>query len=148
MGEGSADRISQRVKHVTADLKRYAEKRFELLVVSAGEQYAHFIASSSLKFAGFAFFFGALAFLLVALALYLGSLLGSLSLGFVLVSLPLLAVGFLLINSKPRSLRRKIESEFEEELLAFLESDKERRERRKLLEPDSQKSLKNKEHNE
>lgn len=134
MGNGTADRIGQRVKHITAEVKRYAEKRLELIVLSIGEQYTRYIAESIQKIAGLVFLFGALVFLLFALALYLGTLLNSLALGFVIVSLPLLLTGFLFLNLKPRSITNKLKNEFEEELLNVFKEDDDEQDEKLLTE--------------
>ena len=132
MGKGTADKIGQRVKHITTEVKRYAEKRLELIVLSIGEQYTRYIAESVQKIAGLVFLFGALVFLLFALALYLGALLNSLALGF--VSLPLLLIGFLFLNLKPQSITNMLKNEFEEELLnVFKEDESEEQQQEKLL---------------
>lgn len=117
MAEGPADRIGRHIKHISADVKRYMEKRLELLALNVGEQYARWVAHSVQKMMGAVLLFAALAFLLIALALYVGGLLGSRSLGFVLVSIPLIIGGYLLFTLRPRSVTRRIRAEFEEELV-------------------------------
>jgi uncharacterized membrane protein YqjE len=145
MTDGPTDRISQRIKHITADLKRYVEKRLELMAINIGEQSARMVAEASQKIAGFIFIFGALVFLLIALALYLGALLGNRSLGFVLVSIPFLICGYLFINLKPRIITKMLRSEFEEELMGMLGSNSDE-EHEKLLPPESQKLEKKKDY--
>lgn len=145
MREGPAEKIGQRLKTITADLKRYIEKNIELLTLKAGEKIAGIAAQSVQRVAGAIFIFGALVFLLVALALFLGRLLGSLSLGFLIVSVPFLVCGYLLVNLKPRSLTRKLQTEFEKEF--FDTSDTEEHEKdTKLISSESQKIVKNNEH--
>lgn len=143
MGDGTADRIGQRIKHITAEFKRYIEKRLELIVLNIGEQYARYIAQSIQKLAGFVLLFGALTFLLIALALYLGALFNSQALGFALVSLPLIIAGYLFINLKPRSITNKIKSEFETELLGVFK-DLEEPQDNKLLTEESEELPKEK----
>lgn len=143
--DGTADRIGQRIKHITVDLKRYVEKRIELMVINVGEQYARWIAESIQKIAGLIFLFGALVFLLIALALYLGALLNSLSLGFVLVSIPFLVCGYLFFNLKPASISRKLRTEFEEELIGIFEVENIQKED-KLVSPELNELEKKKEH--
>lgn len=143
--DGTADRIGQRIKHITLDLKRYVEKRIELIVINIGEQYARWIAESIQKIAGLIFLFSALVFLLIALALYLGALLGSRSLGFVLVSIPFLICGYLFFNLKPASISRKLRTEFEEELIGIFEVENIQKDD-KLIPPESNELEKKKEH--
>lgn len=147
MADGTADKIGQRLKHITAEMKRYIEKRLELIVLNIGEQYARYIAQSIQKLAGFVLLFGALTFLLIALALYLGDLLNSRALGFVLVSLPLMIGGYLFINLKPRSITNKIRSEFETELLSVFE-DLDEPDKNKLLTQESKELPKEKHRHE
>lgn len=147
MSDGTADRIGQRIKHITAELKRYIEKRLELIMLNIGEQYARYIAQSIQKLAGFFLLFSALTFLLIALALYLGALLNSQALGFVLASLPLMITGYLFINLKPRSITNKIKNEFETELLGVFEDLKEP-EDSKLLTEESKELAKEKHRHE
>ncbi|MBN2732158.1 MAG: phage holin family protein [Balneolaceae bacterium] len=143
--DGTADRIGQRIKHITVDLKRYVEKRIELMVINVGEQYARWIAESIQKIAGLIFLFGALVFLLIALALYLGELLNSRSLGFVLVSIPFLICGYLFFNLKPASISRKLRTEFEEELIGIFKVENIQKDD-KLIPPESNELEKKNEH--
>jgi hypothetical protein len=145
MAEGPADKIGHRIKNITADLKRYIEKNIELMTLKAGEKIAGIAAQSVQRLAGATFIFGALIFLLIALALFLGRLIGSLSLGFVIVSVPFLVGGWLLINLKPRSLTRRLQSEFEKEIIDTSDTD-DQDEEKKLIPSESQKILKNNEH--
>lgn len=144
MAEGPADKITQRIKHITTDLKKYVEKRIELMALSIGEQYARMIAESAQKVAGLVFFFGALVFLLIALALYLGALFNSRSLGFVVVSIPFLICGYLFFNLKPRSLTKLLKQQFEAEIIGMFDSNDEE-EGEKLLPPESHELLNEKE---
>lgn len=116
----TTDRLSERLKTITADLKLYVEKRVELLLLNVGEQMASWFAQSIQRISGILLVFGGVVFLLVALAVYLGELLGSQSLGYVLVSLPLLILGLVLIYLRPRSVIERIQKQFESELLRAL----------------------------
>lgn len=116
----TTDRLSERLKTITADLKLYVEKRVELLLLNVGEQVASWFAQSIQRVSGILLVFGGVVFLLVALAIYLGELLGSQSLGYVLVSLPLLILGLVLIYVRPRSIIERIQRQFESELLRAL----------------------------
>lgn len=131
-GKSTSDTISDRLRNITADIKRYIEKRMELYAISVGEGVAKWLAGTVQRTVGAAFLFGALVFLLIALALFLGSLLNSLSLGFVIVSVPFLVCGYLFLNLKPRSLLKKLQEEFEEELLHTFVIDRDE-EKEKLL---------------
>lgn len=123
--DGSPDNISERIKHITGDLKRYAEKRLELMVINIGEQYARWIAESIQRITGMVFLFGGLMFLMVALAFYIGALLNSISLGFIIASIPLFIVGYLFFNLIPESISENLRADFEEELAGIFRADKE-----------------------
>lgn len=114
------DHISDRFRTITADIKLYVEKRIELLLLNVGEQYSKWIAESIQKATGLFLVFGAIVFLLVALAIYLGEITGSPSLGYVIVSLPLFVVGILFFYLKPRSLVENLQHHFESELVEAL----------------------------
>lgn len=120
------DQISQRFKTITGDLKLYVEKRIELLLLNIGEQYSQWIAQSLQKLTGLFLLFGGLVFLLIALALYLGEVLNSPSLGYILVSLPLFITGLLFFYLKPRSLAENLQRHFESELVNALTPNGER----------------------
>lgn len=110
------------------------KKRLELTVLSIGEQYTRYIAESVQKIAGLVFLFGALVFLLVALALYLGAIFESPALGFAIVSVPLLITGILFVNLKPISITNKLKNEFEEELLSVFRDDEQESQEKLLTE--------------
>lgn len=120
MPEKETDQIGQRFKTITADLKLYIEKRVELLLLSVGEQYSRWIAESIQRLTGIFLLFGALMFVLVAAAIYLGEFLGSQSLGYLIVSVPLLITGLFFFYLKPRSMIENLQRHFESELVNAL----------------------------
>lgn len=120
MSDKPTDQIGKRFKTITADLKLYIEKRVELLLLNIGEQYSRWIAESIQRLTGIFLVFGAVVFLLVALAIYIGDLLGSQSLGYILVSVPLLVAGIFLFNLKPKSMVANLQQHFEAELIEAL----------------------------
>lgn len=129
MSDTGKEPMAERLKTISNDLKLYMEKRIELLLLSVGEQYSKWIAQSIQKATGLFLVFGAVVFLLVALAIYLGEVTGIASLGYVVVSLPLFIVGLLFFYLKPKSLVDNLQRHFEAELVEALtqngESDKE-----------------------
>lgn len=129
MSDTGKEPMAERFKTISNDLKLYVEKRIELLLLRVGEKYSKWIAKSILKATGLFLVFGAVVFLLVALAIYLGEVIGIPSLGYVIVSLPLLVVGLLFFYIKPKSVIDNLQRYFEAELLEALiengESDKE-----------------------
>jgi hypothetical protein len=123
MSEKQTDRLGNRFRTITGDLKLYIEKRIELLLLNIGEQYSRWMAESIQKVTGILLLFGAFVFLLVALAIYLGELLNRPSLGYVIVSLPLVITGFLFYRLKPRSFTDNLQQHFEIELIRAISEE-------------------------
>ncbi len=115
------DRIERRVKTISADLKRYFEKRLELFIVKAGETYSELATKYIQKVAGLFLIAVAFIFLLVALAEFIGALLESQPLGYVIVSALLIIFGWLFLKLQPKSFNQKIQSEFEEDVIQLLD---------------------------
>jgi len=101
MSEKNTDQLGKRFRTITGDLKLYIEKRIELLLLNIGEQYSQWMAESIQKLTGIFLLFGAFVFILVAIAIYLGELLGRPGLGYVIVSLPLFITGLFFFYLKP-----------------------------------------------
>ena len=134
MKKNTTDQLGQRLRTISADLKLYFEKRMELVMLNAGEYISGWMAASVQRATGAILMLGGLCFLLVALAIYLGDLLGSASLGYVLVSLPLLVTGGLFSYLKPRGVFERLQHSFEEEVLKAIEQDV-KTEREKIASP-------------
>lgn len=113
MNSNESDQLGRRLKAISGDIKLYIEKRVELLLLDVGEHFSRMMAESVHKIAGIILLAGASIFLLVALALYLGDLLNNESLGYVLVSIPLLFLGILFVYLKPKSMLERIRNQFE-----------------------------------
>jgi len=120
MSEKNTDQLGKRFRTITGDLKLYIEKRIELLLLNIGEQYSQWMAESIQKLTGIILLFGAFVFILVAIAIYLGELLGRPGLGYVIVSLPLFITGLFFFYLKPRSLAENLQQHFESELINAL----------------------------
>jgi len=123
--EKEKDRLSRRLKTITSDLKLYIEKRIELLLLNTGEQITRLLAESIQRVAGLLLVFGGVVFLLVALAVYLGNILESESLGYVIISLPLFITGVLFYYLKPKKVLENLQQHFESELIDALTPPKE-----------------------
>jgi len=123
MKEKARDQLGQRLRAISADLKLYFEKRIELMMLNTGEYVSGWMAASIQRSVGAFLLLGGLCFLLVALAIYLGNLLESESLGFVLVSLPLLLVGGLFMYLKPKGLFERLQQQFESEVIKAISQD-------------------------
>lgn len=121
--EKKSDQLSKRLRTITADLKLYLEKRIELTMLNIGEIISGLMAASVQRGIGVFLLLGGVCFLLFALAIYLGDVLGSRSLGYVLVSLPLLLVGFMFLYLKPNSVFEQIQQRFEDEVLKSIEQN-------------------------
>lgn len=120
MSEKNSDQLGKRFRTITGDLKLYIEKRIELLLLNIGEQYSQWMAESIQKLTGIFLLFGAFVFILVAVAIYLGELLGWPGLGYVIVSIPLFVTGLFFFYLKPRSLAENLQQHFESELIKAL----------------------------
>ncbi|TYP95512.1 hypothetical protein LX73_0819 [Fodinibius salinus] len=126
----NSDKLGQRLQRISADIKLYIEKRLELVMLNAGEYISGWMAASVQRTAGVLLLLGGVCFLLVALAIYLGDLLGSESLGFVLVSLPLLFSGLLFVYLKPEAMRDRLEQLFEAEVIKAVNETKESKQKK------------------
>jgi len=93
------------------DLRTYIESRVELLTISIAEQIATAVSGSIQKFTGTLFLGAGGLFLWIALGFYLGELLQSQSLGFLLAGLPLFLIGIVLYNRSSRKMEEKIQAE-------------------------------------
>lgn len=121
--ENNKDQLGQRLRNITADLKLYIEKRIELVMLNAGEHLSGWMAASIQRATGALLLLGGVCFLFVALAIYLGNVLENESLGYLLVSVPLLLVGLLFVSLKPEGLFDKIQQRFESEVIKAIEQN-------------------------
>ncbi len=121
--EKTKDQLGERLKAVSTDLKHYIEKRIELVLLNVGESVAGWLAASIHRAAGGLLLILGVCFLLVALAIYLGNLLESESLGYVSVGVPLLLLGLLFMYLKPKGLFKKLEHLFEAEVIKAIEEN-------------------------
>lgn len=117
------DQLGKRLRSITSDLKLYLEKRIELTMLNVGEAISGLMAASVQRGIGVFLLLGGLCFLLFALAIYLGDLLESRSLGYVIVSLPLLLVGGLFMYLKPKSVFKQLQHRFENEVIKSIEQN-------------------------
>lgn len=112
-----SDQLGERLRRVSADLKLYLEKRMELMMLNAGEYFSGWMAASVQRALGVLLLLGGLGFILFALAIYLGDLLNSDSLGYLIVSLPLLLTGGGFLYLKPARLFERLQQMFEAEVI-------------------------------
>lgn len=115
------DQLGERLKHIVNELKDYVETRLELLLINISDKITFRIGLSIQKLLGFSLLGVGLLFALVALAIFLGELLDSLALGYVIVSVPLLLVGIFFAFGKPKAIARGIQLQIMEEIIEALE---------------------------
>lgn len=120
MSEKQKDQLGKRFKTITGDLKLYVEKRIELLLLTIGEQYSQWMAESIQRLTGIFLVFGAFVFILIAAAIYLGELLGRPSLGYLIVSIPLLVAGLFFYSLRSKVMAENLQQHFESELVKAL----------------------------
>lgn len=113
--------ISEGIKEISDDLRLYVEKRFELFSLSISEQISFILADSLQRAIGFLLFAGGGLFLWMAFGFYLGELLQSNSLGFLIASLPLLLAGFLFLRIHPVSVTKQIQSDILKQMLEAMD---------------------------
>lgn len=137
------DQVGQKLRGITSDIKRYIEKRLELILLNAGEHFSKWMAIMVHRSVGALLTVGGICFLLVALAIYLGNLLGSSSLGYVIVSIPLLVLGALFMSLKPQNLLQELQKRFEIEVIEAVEEQNRASAAKKLKASELEQPLKN-----
>ncbi|MEX0609230.1 MAG: phage holin family protein [Balneolaceae bacterium] len=115
------DQLGERIKHIINELKDYVETRLELVIVNISDKVTLKIGQSIQKLLGFSLLAIGLLFALVALAIFLGELFDQRSLGYVIVSAPLLLIGVFFAFGKPRAIARGIQESLMEEIIEALE---------------------------
>lgn len=138
--EKGSDQLGERLRRVSADLKLYLEKRLELMMLHTGEYFSGWMAASAQRALGVLLLLGGVGFVLFAVAIYLGDLLNSPSLGYLIVSLPLLLTGGLFLYLKPASVFERLQQMFEAEVIKAMNKNREA----KQEELESKESLRSK----
>src|SRR5699024_3113247 len=136
----STDQIGRRLSDITSDLRRYVEKRIELVMLRSGEYFSKWVAMAVYRSAGAMIVLAGIGFLLIALTIYIGVLLDSLSLGDVIVSIPVLVTGGMFIFLRPRSLFEELKSCGKVALIEAVEQNLNKGKKR-LLSPDMRQRL-------
>lgn len=119
------DQLNSRIKQITNELKLYVETRLDLMVLNVGEQVTKWLGESIQKLIGFSILAIGLFFGMLALAIYLGDLLGNEALGYLIVSAPLILIGLLLASAKPKGVAKSIQNQFMDGILKSIEKKKE-----------------------
>jgi len=116
----SHNKLTDRFRNISADIKSYIEKRLQLSLLNTREYFSEWITASIFRVAGALLLLVGICFMLVALAIYLGQLLNNQSLGYLLVSPPLLLAGGLFVYLKPDGLFTRLQHNFEDEFIKAL----------------------------
>lgn len=106
-----------------ADVRKYVENRIELFSITIAEQIANGISASIQKFIGLLFLSFGAVFLWIALGFYLGELLDSQALGFLLAALPLLLVGFVFYNQSIKNIENRIQLDIINKIAVSFDED-------------------------
>jgi hypothetical protein len=116
--------IKYRIQAITAELRRYLERRLELFALEAGDQLSQLMAEFLFRIAGIMMLTGGILFGAVALAIYLGNLLGSESLGYLIVGVPILFLGLIIVSLRPAGLLRKMKNQMLDRMMEALPAKK------------------------
>lgn len=108
---------------ISDDVREYVEKRIQLLTLTIAEQVSHILAESFQRILGMFILSFALFFLWFAVGFLLGEVLGSLSAGFAIASVPLFILGFVFMNTKSKRMTERIQSQLISKVLDDLEED-------------------------
>jgi len=119
------DQLGQRIKQVSNELKGYVETRIELLILNLSDKGTLWLGNMIQHSVSFIILGTGLLFGLIALSFYLGELLNSNALGFLIVGGFLFIVGIILVLAKPKNISRKIQQQIMHDVIEALESKKE-----------------------
>ena len=104
------DMIQDAVKRLPGEVRMMLEKRLELMALDISEGVSVILSRLVFViFGGITLGIAAL-FAMMGLSYYIGELLGSTALGYLVTAVPLLLIGVLLFNKKPRSLYNSTKS--------------------------------------
>jgi uncharacterized membrane protein YqjE len=110
MDDTDRDMIQDAVKRLPSELRMMLEKRLELMALDISEGVS--VIMSRLMF----IIFGgivlgiAILFTLMSLSYFIGELIDNTALGYFITALPLLIIGAMLFNKRPRSLYMRTKS--------------------------------------
>ncbi len=115
------DQLNSRIKQITSELKEYVETRLDLVVLNVGEQVTKWLGESIQKLIGFTVLGVGLFFGMIALAIYVGELIGNEALGYLIVAAPLILIGLILASAKPKGVAKSIQNQFMDGILKSIE---------------------------
>lgn len=116
---------SEDKRNVTEEIREYVEKRIELATLSLSEQLAQIFADSMQKALGLILLSLALFYAWFGLGFYLGGLIGMVSVGFFIASLPLFILGYILFKRRSQKLTDKIKAELVGKVMENFDSERE-----------------------
>ncbi|MBO6792383.1 MAG: phage holin family protein [Balneolaceae bacterium] len=117
------DQLNSRLKQITNELKQYFEARIDLLVLNIGENITGWLGSSIQKLIGFVVLGVGGLFGLIALAIWLGDVIGNEAMGYLVVAFPLMLIGALLAFAKPGKIAHGIQNQFMDGILKSIEKE-------------------------
>lgn len=124
--------LFSRFRKVPGDVKLLVEKRMELWALNIGELITGLLAESIYRLTGVVMLAVSGLLLLIALASFVGELVGNESLGYVIVAAPFLLLGLLFANKRPRFIVTRTQQQMMEQFYAGMEGQKS-----KILQQDS-----------
>ncbi len=112
-------------KKITDEVRQYIEKRLELFSLTIAEQVSRLLAESFQQILGLFVLSFALFFFWFAVGFWVGGLIGSISAGFAISSLPLFLIGYLLMNRSSKGFTEKIQAQLISKVIDDFDSDQE-----------------------
>jgi hypothetical protein len=112
-------------KKITDEVRQYVEKRLELFSLTIAEQVSRLLAESFQQILGLFVLSFALFFFWFAVGFWVGGLIGSISAGFAISSLPLFLIGYLLMNRSSKGFTEKVQAQLISKVIDDFDSDKE-----------------------
>lgn len=115
--------ISERIKQLPVEIKKLVEKRIELFALDFGNQVSKIFAELLYRLTGVIVLALGLIFLIQALAIFVGDLVGDQSLGYLIVASPIVLLGILFISLRPKFMVRKTRNRMTEQILSSIKKD-------------------------
>lgn len=112
-------------KRLTEEVRQYIEKRFELFSLTIAEQVSKIVAESFQQILGMFILSFALFFFWFAVGFWVAELIGSVSGGFAISSIPLFLLGFLLMRRGSKTITEKVQAQLISKVIDDLDSDEE-----------------------
>ncbi len=119
----SKEEIAEKFKKIPLEVKRIVEKRLELFALEFGDQIAEIFSQILYRLTGVILIALGSIFLLQSLALFLGDLLNDQSLGYLIVSLPIVILGVAFALLRPKAMVRKTKEKMTDQILKSFKKD-------------------------